>query len=197
MKRVVVFLMTFLLFSSSSFGYSIAKAQVSDFSTNGDLISSWYWIRRSGQYAQWRVKFTRPMAKPIAILCFETLSTNTYNGGPGFNSYLMMTEPYRRRVNFRNDCGCIKVFGIKHYQSGVCYKSHGCITVKIKIGKMGKKGKLISQIESKMKFLNINQKNTGNFSNPLAPSITVRVQYAGGHHTAVKSSSLRVYYLTQ
>ncbi|WP_035589483.1 hypothetical protein [Hippea jasoniae] len=176
MRRVVVVLVGILLFVQSSFGYSITKAQITGFSANGSFISGWYWLRGNGQYAKWKVKFNRPIAKPIAVLCFDALSTNTYNGGPGFNSYLILTRPIKKRVIFKNECNCIRIFRINHSPKGICYKSHGCVLVKVGAIKPMKKG---------------------NFTYYNSPGMDVVIEYHGGHHTALKKSSLQVYYLTQ
>lgn len=62
-------------------------AQVSNFSSNGDLIAGWYWLRdKAGEkYAEWTIDNV-PTGQNNIELSLTVLATNTFNGGKGFNA---------------------------------------------------------------------------------------------------------------
>ncbi|WP_022670612.1 hypothetical protein [Hippea alviniae] len=133
------------------------------FKTNGDLIMHWYWLRRSGHYAEWHFKL--PQNKKIIAACFSTLSTNGINGGAGYNSSLKIITISNNRVIakgrllLRNAHPCLRrVF--RGYSHGVGYRSYGCKLIKVP---------------------------------PTATDLVIKVEYMGRHHTAVNKDSLILY----
>ncbi len=135
------------------------------FVSNGAKIVGWHWLRRANDYAEWTFKLPQNLPPSvIAVLCFSTLSTNTYNGGAGFDSKLKvkMSQGGNFRVKLKNDCPCLKYrsSGDSH---GIGYQSHGCAKRKI------------------------SRKHGANTN-----ILKVRVEYPGGHHTAVQKSSLKM-----
>ncbi|MFZ5392302.1 MAG: hypothetical protein ACOZAR_03890 [Patescibacteria group bacterium] len=62
-------------------------AQVSNFSSNGDLIADWYWLRGKSEqkYAEW-VLDNVPTGQDSVELALTALATNTFNGGKGFEA---------------------------------------------------------------------------------------------------------------
>ncbi len=164
----------FMLISFDSFGGQIKQVRATSFHSNGARIMGWYWLRSRNNYAEWVVRLPGNVdfKKPIAF-CFSTLSTNTYSGGAGFNSKLTLRyPPYRiaRTLNLQNDFRCLKSF-IKYYHGnsyGIGYRSHGCF-----VGRL------------KPTMLELNR------------TIRVKVEYNGGHHSAVNRNSLTVVFITR
>ncbi len=107
----------------------------SDFSSNGDLISGWYWCRANGHYAQWVWKPTlaAPFRPKLAAVNFALLVTNNANGGSGFgmkvkveittlerqhieSGYVELVNTFRPQVSFDT--------------KGVGYQAYGAYEIK-------------------------------------------------------------------
>ena len=166
MKRIywLVSVIAIIVFVLPLQSLSASKVMPASFNTNGDLISGWYWLRRGGHYAEWKFKVPSRAPRLIAA-CFSTLSTNTYNGGAGFNSYLKTTISFdngrkiTRKLSLKNAHPCLKRI-YSGFSRGVGYRSYGCILFRA--------------------FPNTN-------------IITIRIEYIGGHHSAVKRDSVILY----
>jgi len=57
------------------------------FTSNGDLISGWYWLKDSGlkQYASWTIPNVH-ISSPSLALSLSALATNTYSGTRGYDA---------------------------------------------------------------------------------------------------------------
>lgn len=62
------------------------------FTTNGDSISGWYWLRDSagGHYARWDFA-TVPAAGSSVVVTFSMLATDRVSGGPGVDARFYLT----------------------------------------------------------------------------------------------------------
>ncbi len=170
----LIVVISIVLISFVSFAGQIKQVKAINFHSNGAYIMGWYWLRSSNNYAEWVVRLPNNVdfKKPIAF-CFSTLSTNTYSGGAGFNSKLTLRyPPYRiaRTLNLKNDFRCLKSFARYYYgdSHGIGYHSHGCF-----VGRL------------KPTMLEYNR------------TLRVKVEYNGGHHTAVNKNSLTVVFITK
>ena len=178
MRKVIYMVLSIFVLVSISYSAVIKRINPTRFKTNGDRIGSWYWLRSPGHFAEWVVPSPglRVSAGDKAVFCFSTLSTNTVNGGAGFDSSLIITlySKNGRRIDtsalhLKNACSCLKDYARRrgvYFSRGVGYKSYGCVLLK----------------------------TPGcNSRNPIW--IRVRVRYKGGHHTAVRKDSLKVFYV--
>ncbi|WP_025270311.1 hypothetical protein [Hippea sp. KM1] len=144
--------------------FSASKVTPAGFNTNGDKISGWYWLRRSGHYAEWKFKFPSQAPRLMAA-CFSTLSTNKVNGGAGYNSYLKVTvsfengKKFTKRLRLKNAHPCLKRI-YSGFSNGVGYRSYGCMLFK---------------------------------TPPKINIITIKAEYKGRHHSAVKRDSVILY----
>jgi len=132
MKRLKVLATTLLLFFAVTVSAhaAIDEAWSTGYTSNGSSIAGWNWLRSSGNYAEWT--FSQLSGKSV-VLCFSTLSTNTVNGGAGFDSQLTVMVNGRRAgiVMLKNDCPCVRY---SSNSRGICYQSHGCLRVKLAPG---------------------------------------------------------------
>jgi len=112
----------------------IHRVTATGYSSTGDLISSWHWIRRPGAYSQWNFPPIPPHQK--SAICASTLSTNHSDGGAGYDSKVLVgikiegkpVKWLKRPLLLKNACPCIKYPGFSH---GICYKSYGCRKIKL------------------------------------------------------------------
>ena len=80
------------LFSASVLAPIVSKGGIElvladGFSSNGDKIGAWYWLRRKGHRAKWEFKLDLNRVKdPYIWINFEVLVADTYDGGPGWNA---------------------------------------------------------------------------------------------------------------
>jgi len=80
----------------NTLGVPIEKGRVrllkaDSFTSNGDLISGWYWLRDPGytHYGKWNFSGVPTLTLDGYIyIYFECLVTNTYNGGSGYSTYV-------------------------------------------------------------------------------------------------------------
>ncbi len=169
MKRfftICFWICLFATFATSATAIQLQELKPISFTSNGAKIAGWHWLRRAGNYAEWTFELPHNITKnTVAALCFSTLSTNTFNGGAGFNSTLkvILNQGPRFNVKLKNDCPCLKHRngGNSH---GIGYQSHGCAKHKIPKKVRG----------------------------PNANILKVRVEYPRGNHTAVRQESLKM-----
>ena len=178
MRKVIYMVLSIFILASISYSAVIKRINPIGFKTNGNRIKGWYWLRSPGHFAEWVIPSPRLRVPDgdKAVFCFSTLSTNTVNGGAGFDSSLSITlySRDRKRIDtselyLKNACGCLRDYARRrgvYFSRGVGYKSYGCVLLKIP------------------------RSNPGN---PIW--IRVRVRYKGGHHTAVRKDSLKVFYI--
>lgn len=132
MNKLRVLTTTLLLFFAVTLPAraAINESFPANYDSNGDSIAGWNWLRSSGNYAEWAFA---PISGRNIVLCFSTLSTNTVNGGAGFDSQLKVSVNGHPAgmVMLRNDCACVRY---PSNSRGICYQSHGCLRVKLASG---------------------------------------------------------------
>ena len=144
----------------------IKRVTASSYSSTGDLISGWHWIRRPGAYSQWNFPALPP--HKTSAICASTLSTNHTDGGAGYNSRVLVgikvegkpVKWLRRPLVLKNACPCIKYPG---FSKGIGYQSYGCRRIKLPTNK---------------------------------PFSILFKYPGKGHHTATRKDSVKVIYLT-
>lgn len=96
MKRILISTIALgLLLFLPSFGGNVSasagKAGAVSFTSNGDQISGWHWLRSGGQSATWVFR-TRDFAGASKVyLNFAPLVTNQAGGGSGFGTTVKVT----------------------------------------------------------------------------------------------------------
>jgi hypothetical protein len=108
----------------------INEAGPVSYNSNAPVIVGWNWVRSTGQFAEWEFA---PVAGPVrnAVISFTTLSTNTMNGGAGYDSKLKVVSGGAGVVMLHNDCPGIRYSG---NSGGIGYQSHGCMKVRLEPG---------------------------------------------------------------
>ncbi len=131
------------LFSASVLAPIVSKGGIElvladGFSSNGDKIGAWYWLRRKGHRAKWEFKVDLNRVKdPYIWINFEVLVADTYDGGPGWNAspriliyvngrYLLM-----RGEVFLYNPARPTLPGPKYYSKGWGYKAFGAVPISI------------------------------------------------------------------
>ncbi|MCF8215489.1 MAG: hypothetical protein K9I59_01295 [Chlorobium sp.] len=155
-KLKVIFTTLLLCFAVTvSARAAINESFPTAYDANGASIAGWNWLRASGNYAEW--KFSPVSARKV-VLFFAALSTNTVNGGAGFDSRLTVLVNGQRAgvVMLGNDCPGARYSGNSR---GIGYSSHGCLVLTPRVQQ---------------------------------PVTSVRVEYPGGHHSAMKQTSLKI-----
>ena len=195
MKKIFTACFLFLCFfvlSNLASAMQLQEIHPTSFHSNGAKIAGWHWLRRANDFATWT--FTMPQSfgnSGVVVLCFSTLSTNTFNGGAGYDSSLKVSVGRSRVVNLKlkNDCPCLKNRrgGDSH---GIGYSSHGCLKRKISRSQFGGSDKTIpahGKGRSKPKPNNALNNNI----------LTVKVEFPkrGRHHTAVRQDSLKLIWM--
>jgi len=104
----------------------IIEIAPSNFYSNGPAIVGWNWLRSPGHYAEWTFRVPAGISVKRAAVCFSSLSTNTRNGGAGFDSHLKAVASGTRPSMLRlyNDCPCLVY---PRNSRGIGYTSHGCL----------------------------------------------------------------------
>ncbi len=156
----------FVLLPMVAQGSSIKRVAATGYSSTGDLIMGWHWIRRPGAYSQWN--FPAISAHKISAICVSALSTNQTNGGAGYDSRVLVgikvdgkpVKWFRRPLILRNACPCIKYPG---FSNGIGYHSYGCRRIKLPTNK---------------------------------PFSILLKYPGKGHHTATRKDSVKVIYIT-
>ena len=155
-------------------GATLKEYHPGSFKSNGSKVYGWSWLRKSGDYAEWTFTFPNPQTfkNGTVVFCFSALSTNRSGGGAGYDSSLNVirypgTSPLK--MVLKNDCGCLESFacGVSNTH-GKGYMSHGCIRLKAKASYIG----------------HGRNRQWG---------LILRVEYPGGHHTALKKDSVKMY----
>ncbi len=159
---VVLFLLTPMV----AMGSGIKRVAPTGYTSTGDLIMGWHWLRRPGAYSQWNFPAIGP--HKVSAICVSTLSTNQVNGGAGYDSKVLVgikvdgkpVHWFKRPMHLRNACPCIKYPG---FSNGIGYKSYGCRRIKLPTNK---------------------------------PFSILLKYPGRGHHTATRKDSVKVIYLT-
>lgn len=89
MKRLMIYaamLVVLFAFSGPTRNASAEarKAEAISFTSNGDSISGWHWLRSTGQIATWTFRTSEFANASKIFLNFSPLVTNGPNGGAGF-----------------------------------------------------------------------------------------------------------------
>ncbi len=170
LKKVIAFISILYFVITIGNAGNIKELHAQSFSSNGRFVAGWYWLQRGGQFAKWT--FVGPgNMKPLIMLCFSTLSTDTLNGGAGYDSKIRVSVnggPVQY-ITLKNDCPLIRGRwkGVDNTNThGVGYSSHGCMRAKIKTP----------------------------FRSSTITVIAEKPQRGGAAHTAVNKNSLKIIY---
>ncbi len=169
--KIVVLLLVVPFFL---YGATLKEYHPSGFKSNGKKVYGWSWLQKNGDYAEWTFTFPGPQTLKAGTLffCFTALSTNRKGGGAGYDSSLNIVWHQGMRpvkVDLKNDCGCLEQFASSVPNSrGMGYMSHGCIKMRVKASQIG----------------HGRNRRWG---------LILKVKYPGGHHTALKKDSVKMY----
>lgn len=79
----------------STYG-NVTIVYADDFTSNGDLIGNWYWLRDSGykHYGQWNFSgLPNSTSDGFVYIYLKCLVTNTINGGSGYSTDIKLFDP--------------------------------------------------------------------------------------------------------
>ena len=135
LKKVIAFITILYFVTTIGNAGNIKELHAQSFSSDGKFVAGWYWLQKGGQFAKWTFAGPDNM-KPVIMLCFSTLSTDTVNGGAGYDSKIRVSVNGGRvyYLTLKNDCPLIRRWrGVDNTNThGVGYSSHGCMRAKIK-----------------------------------------------------------------
>ncbi len=140
-----------------------------NFSSNGNYIAGWYWLRDSNlkHYGRWQVNGLKGIeANKWLKLDLTLLATNTYNGGRGYNADIDLYYAPGQKTNLKNLREASHLRTVVKNDSPksdkVGYTCHG--TVFIKVGNAGKTGSMTIEIyrpTTKSDHIAVNKKTIG------------------------------------
>ena len=81
-----VFITVFLLLITGSISMAKVYTVSGSFSSNGDSISGWYWLRAKGHIATWTFEASQLEGAKSVYINVHGLVTNKAGGGPGYGT---------------------------------------------------------------------------------------------------------------